>query len=114
MGWEILYWADNESASVEKWLDNLPKEAFKSVAKELALLRLAGNQLRLPHSRSLGAGLFELREKSYGLRIYYTFQAGKIIFLLLAGDKSSQQNDIVLARKKLAQLRRTRDAVETL
>ena len=107
MTWEIVYVTDEEtSSSVEKWLNNLSKEMFKSITKELMLLSLAGNQLRLPHSKSLGNGLFELRERNYGLRIYYTFRPGKIIFLLLAGNKETQEMDIRIARKKLAQLQK--------
>lgn len=105
MGWEILYVVGNERfSSVRKWLDSLTKDALKAVAKELELLRLSGNQLRLPHSRSLEGGLFELRERDYGFRMYYAFQAQKIIILLAAGNKDSQEKDIKIARKKLANL----------
>jgi len=60
--WKVEYWCnDNGVSTVEKWLDSLTKEQLKSVAKEMKLLELCGNQLRLPHSRSLKQGLFELR-----------------------------------------------------
>jgi len=63
--WHIEYWNN-----LEKWLNKLNKEQLKLVSKELRLLELSGNQLRLPHSKSLGKGIFELRERSYGYRIY--------------------------------------------
>lgn len=104
--WTIEYWLDADGkSSVEVWLDNLTKEQLKSVAKELKLLELSGNRLRLPHSRTLGQGLFELRERNFGYRIYYGFASGSIIILLHAGDKSSQQKDIALARKRLASIK---------
>lgn len=103
--WTIEYWADDiHLSSIEMWFDGLTMTQFKSVAKELKLLQCCGNQLRLPHSRSLGKGLFELRERKYGYRIYYAFDADKVIILLYAGDKNSQDKDIDIARERLAKL----------
>jgi putative addiction module killer protein len=97
--WNLEYWSD-----VEEWLDELTKEQLKSVAKELVMLAHAGNELRMPHSQALGSGLFELRERRYGYRIYYGFQASAIIILLNAGDKKSQKNDIKIARERLSKI----------
>lgn len=99
MQWKLKYHSD-----VESWLDELTTNQFKSIAKELKLLEYCGNTLRLPHSRSLGQGLCELRERHFGYRIYYSFMQEHIIILLNAGDKSSQQKDILLARKRLSKL----------
>jgi len=82
MDWNVVY-----LDSVDGWLNDLTKQQLKSLAKEIRLLELCGNELKLPHSRSLGAGLLELRERRYGLRIYYCFDEGEIIVLLQAGDK---------------------------
>ena len=102
--WTIEYWVDESSKrSVKRWLLKLTREQFKAVSKELKLLEICGNDLKLPHSRALGKGLFELREQSYGYRIYYGFYLSKIIILLHAGDKSKQQNDIKIARARLTQ-----------
>tara|TARA_R110002167_G_scaffold355156_1_gene569403 strand:- start:4194 stop:4511 length:318 start_codon:yes stop_codon:yes gene_type:complete len=94
--WNVIY-----LESVESWLDSLSKQQLKSIAKELRLLELCGNDLRLPHSKSLGQGLFELRERKFGYRIYYGFEQGRVIILLNAGDKSSQNRDIKVAREAL-------------
>ncbi|MDA0911837.1 MAG: type II toxin-antitoxin system RelE/ParE family toxin [Proteobacteria bacterium] len=67
--WEIKY-----LEIVEKWLDALTIPQYKSVAKELKLLEMCGNKLKLPHSKTLGGGLFELRERKFGYRIYYKFE----------------------------------------
>ena len=107
--WDVQYWHQNEKDSpVEAWLDGLDKVQLKSVAKEIVLLSKCGNRLRLPHSKSLGEGLFELRERSFGLRIYYMFWKEQIILLLHAGGKKSQQKDIKTARKKLVALKKER------
>lgn len=103
--WHIEYWdAAKERNSIEKWLDELQKEQLKSVTKELEMLELAGNSLKLPHSKALGKGLFELREQKYGYRIYYGFKGKLVIVLLAAGDKKSQGRDIKIARERLLKI----------
>ena len=103
--WKIEYWTSGRGkSSVEKWIDKLTPEGFKSVAKELSMLRRAGTDLRLPHSRALGKGLFELRERKFGYRVYYGFMDQCMIILLAAGDKKSQENDIKVARRRLLQI----------
>ena len=105
--WIIKYWSDdNGESSVEEWLNSLSIEQLKSVAKEMKLLELCGNLLKLPHSRSLKKGLFELRERNYGLRIYYAFLPNKTILMLHAGNKKTQDKDIEIARDRLVELSR--------
>jgi len=100
--WKIEYWnTERERNSIEKWFDKLTKEQLKSVAKEVAMLEEVGNDLKLPHCKSLGKGLFELRERRFGYRIYYGFHGTSIIVLLAAGDKKSQEKDIAVARRRL-------------
>ena len=106
--WELEYWYSSgqnvaHDSSVEIWLDGLSDEQFKAVAKELKLLEICGNNLRLPHSKALGRGLFELRERRFGYRIYYTFLVSSIV-LLHVGDKTKQDKDIKIARKRLIEL----------
>ena len=52
-----------------------------SALDELKLLEEFGNQLKSPHSKPIGDGLFELRIKfsSNISRIFYFFQSGKKI-----------------------------------
>ena len=103
--WAIEYWVDEfGKSSVERWVLKLTREQFKSISKELKLLEVFGNDLKLPHSRALGKGLFELREQRYGYRIYYGFYRNKIIILLNAGNKSKQENDIKVARVRLIKM----------
>jgi putative addiction module killer protein len=103
--WCLEYWSDDRGKSpIEKWLSLLDKEQLQSVAKELEILKLVGNDLKMPHSKTLGGGLFELRERRYGYRIYYGFCGNQVIILLAAGDKGSQDSDIKIARKRLLNL----------
>ena len=73
----------------------------KAVAKEIKILEKTGNELKLPHSKPLGYGLFELRERRFGYRIYYGFINNNIIILVVAGNKKSQKSDIKIARERL-------------
>lgn len=101
--WEVDYL---DEADIQTWLDNLSETALERIAITLDLLKKCGNTLRLPHSRALGDRLFELREKSFGLRIYYTYQGSKIILLVAAGKKDTQERDIKLARRRIKALLR--------
>jgi len=66
------------------------------------MLKKAGNELKMPHSRPLGDGLFELRDRKYGYRLYYGFVGNHLIIVLAAGDKKSQNNDIKVAYERLS------------
>lgn len=103
--WKIDYWsATSAKGPVEKWLGDLTKEQLKAVLKELKFLQKIGNELKLPHSKPLGHGLFELREYRYGYRLYYCFHGKQLVILLAAGDKTSQDRDIKIARERLSKL----------
>ncbi len=57
-------------------------------------------------ARRLGKRLAELKWKN-GLRIYFSLiqdENGKIILLLIGGNKNSQSNDIHLAKKLLSEI----------
>lgn len=62
-------------------------------------------KLRLQYSKSFGKGLFELRERRYGYRMYYGFLEECVIVLLSAGDKKSEEKDIAIARERLLETR---------
>lgn len=101
--WIVDYWGDDKN-SVEDWFQELEQEHLRSVTKEISMLEEVGNELRMPHSKALGEGVFELRERRYGYRIYYGFHGKQIIIVLTAGDKKSQDRDIKIARKRLSNL----------
>ena len=54
-------WAVELEPEVEEWLDTISIKEFASVLPHIERLGDRGNALRMPASRSLGEGLFELR-----------------------------------------------------
>lgn len=53
---------------------------IKDAASLIGTLRVLGNQMREPRSKSLSGGLFELRGRA--IRIYYGFRPGREVVLL--------------------------------
>lgn len=80
-----------------KWYENL--KDIKTKAR--IILRLKSVTLgNFGDYKSVGKNLFELRFFfGSGYRIYYTIKDEKVIFLLVGGDKSSQDKDIKKAKK---------------
>ena len=73
------------------------------------LLAEYGPNLRLPHSRAMGDGLFELRPRGRsGIgRAFYCFLVGKRIVVVHAFVKKTQQTpdkELKLARKRMKEL----------
>lgn len=102
-------WNVELEPEVEEWLTALPPVHAQRAAKLLRRLKAEGNQLPMPHSRSLKGGLFELRLKLDGeaRRITYCFGAGREILLLTTFRKQRQNEDREVARAREA-LRRSK------
>ncbi len=80
-----------------KWLKKLKDTVAKvSIARRLVRME-DGN---FGDSKSVGGGVFEIRiDVGKGYRVYFTNKDNKIIFLLVGGDKSTQDDDIKIAKK---------------
>ena len=103
--WDIQYWQDSsEKNTIKEWFNKLPVQHVESIAEEIDMLETYGNNLKMPHSKALGKGLFELRERTYHYRLYYTFNGKHIIIVVMAGNKHSQEKDIKIARKRLQEI----------
>ena len=89
---------------VEEFLDSLPVKMRIKAIDSLDLLEEYGNKLRLPYSKALNDGLFELRIKfsSDISRIFYFFYVGNKIVVTNGFIKKTQktpQTELVKARK---------------
>ena len=90
------------SKQYDKWFAKLKDSSIK--IKVLARLDRVENG-NFGDFKQIGSNLFELRFFiGSGLRIYYTIQEGRVLFLLAGGDKSSQSKDIERASELLNEL----------
>lgn len=85
------------------------RTAAGDYARLVELLAEYGPNLRLPHSRAMGEGLFELRPhgKSGIGRAFYCFLVGKRVVVVHAFVKKSQQTpdkELKIARRRVKEL----------
>lgn len=105
MAFEIDYFHERVLAEIESW----PVDIQADYAHLVELLIEHGPCLRMPHSRSFGDGLFELRPRGRsGIgRALYCFVIGKRVKVLHAFIKKTPETperDLKLARKRLKEL----------
>jgi len=102
VGFAVEYFHERVLAEIESW----PVDVLADYARLVELLAEHGPSLRLPHSRALGDGLFELRPRGRsGIgRAFFCFMAGKRIIVLHAFIKKTSQTperELQLARRRL-------------
>ena len=106
MSYEIEYFHPKVLSDIESWA----VDVLADYARLIELLAEHGPNLRLPHSRAMGDGLFELRPKGQsGIgRAFYCFLVGRRIVILHAFIKKTPQTpdkDLKLARKRMKELK---------
>jgi hypothetical protein len=98
-------WTVELEPEVEKWMLALPMSQFSLVLPLVERLAEIGNQMNFPHSKSLGAGLFELRfnNANQTWRITYYFASARRIVLLtvFAKQRLNERHQIQRARHAL-------------
>lgn len=92
-----------QTEEFSKWLKKL-KDAVAKVAIARRIDRMKeGN---FGDSKSVGSEVFELRiDVGKGYRVYFTNKNNKIVILLVGGDKSTQDEDIKIAKKMVKEVR---------
>jgi phage-related protein len=91
---------------IESW----PVGILADYARLVELLMEFGPRLRMPHSRSLGSGLFELRPRGRegDARAFYCFAVGRRVVVLHAFIKKSQATPLgalALARRRMREVK---------
>ncbi len=84
MNFKVVYYVkSNGDVPVLNFLDRLDIKMTVVVMRNIILLEKNGHQLKMPYSKSLRKGLFELRTQSNGniTRIIYFFYHHKTIIL---------------------------------
>ena len=101
MSWTIDYYSED----VRLEIDTLPVGIRASYARLTELLEEFGLELRMPHSRAMGGGLFELRPRGReGIaRVFYCTRVGRKIIILHSFIKKTNETprrELVIARRR--------------
>lgn len=105
MALEIEYFHERILAEIEAW----PVDVLADYARLLELLAAYGPSLRLPHSRAMGNGLFELRPRGRsGIgRAFYCFLVGRRVVIVHAFIKKTRETpdrELKIARRRVKEL----------
>ena len=105
MNYTIEYFHSRVLAEIENWPDGILEDYTRLVE----LLMEFGPILRMPHSRAMGDGLFELRPRGReGTgRAFYCFVIGKRVVILHSFIKKSQETperELRIARKRMKEV----------
>jgi phage-related protein len=111
MTWNIkIYETPSAQLVVEDFLDGLQAATRTKVSRQFDLLEEYGPSLGMPHSKSLGGGLYELRVRGkQEVRIFYVFVVGGTIYLLHGFQKKTQttpKHELDLARQRQQEVTR--------
>ena len=94
-----------KTVEFDKWLRKLKDLGAK--AKILFRIQKIETDEHFGDSEPVGDGIRELKiNYAKGYRVYFKESAGKIIILLIGGDKSSQQKDIKRAKEIYKRLKK--------
>ena len=101
MSWIIDYYSEE----VRSEINALPVGIRASYARLANLLEEFGLDLRMPHSRAMGDGLFELRPRGReGIaRVFYCMKIGRKIIMLHSFIKKSNETpkrEMEIARRR--------------
>ena len=100
-----LYETENGEQPVSDFLDSLDNKMAAKLIGLMDVLEEKGTELRLPYSKSMVDGIFELRCKqgSNITRVLYFFYEGKIIIVTNGFVKKTQKTppkEIKLAKER--------------
>jgi len=102
MNYAISYFHSRIKAEIESWPDGI----LADYARIVELLMEFGPNLRMPHSRAMGGGLFELRPRGReGIgRAFYCFVIGQrvvILHALVKKTSATPEKELKIARKRM-------------
>jgi putative addiction module killer protein len=94
-----------KTVEFDKWLRKLKN--LRAKAKILFRIQKIENDEHFGNCEPVGNGIRELKiDYAKGYRMYFKESDGKIIILLIGGDKATQQRDIEKAKEILKRLKK--------
>ncbi|MVZ82731.1 type II toxin-antitoxin system RelE/ParE family toxin [Burkholderia pseudomallei] len=104
--WTIAYYNER----VKRDVFAFPAGVLADYLRLLDLMQEFGADLRMPHSRAMGGGLFELRPKGReGIgRVFYCTHVGRQVVVLHSFVKKTQetpQHELRIAQARLKEVR---------
>jgi phage-related protein len=105
INFSIEYFHPRVQTEIESWPDGI----LADYARLLELLMEFGPNVKMPHSKAMGKGLFELRPKGReGIgRAFYCFLVGQRIIVLHAFIKKTSatpEPELKIARKRIKEV----------
>jgi phage-related protein len=105
VNYTIEYFHSRVKTEIETWSDGI----LADFARIVELLMEFGPNLRMPHSRAMGDGLFELRPRGReGTgRVFYCFVIGQRVVILHAFLKKTQttpERELRIARRRMKEV----------
>jgi phage-related protein len=103
--YEVKYFHPRVKAEIEGW----PVDILADYARIVELLMEFGPDLRMPHSRAMGGGLFELRPRGRegigrALYCYVTGQRVVILHTFVKKTQATPERDLGIARKRMKEV----------
>ena len=104
INYPIEYFHPRVKREIETWPDGI----LADFARMVELLMEFGPNLRMPHSRAMGGGLFELRPRGrQGIgRVFYCFVVGQRVVILHAFIKKTEETpkkELRIARRRMTE-----------
>ena len=97
-GYSLPMYFIEKTVEFDKWLRKL--KDLKAKAKILFRVQKVETDEHFGDCKPVGDGISELKiNYAKGYRVYFKEKDGKIILLLIGGDKSTQQKDIKKAKE---------------
>jgi phage-related protein len=105
MNYSIDYFHWRVKTEIESWPDGI----LADYARIVELLMEFGPNLRMPHSRAMGGGLFELRPRGReGIgRAFYCFAVGQRVVILhgfVKKTEESPEKELKKARRRMKEV----------
>lgn len=104
--WQLSFYSPKVAAQVERWPDGI----LANFNRIVRMMLLHGPDIGMPHTRAMGAGLFEIRAKGReGIgRAFYCTIVGQRIVILYAIVKKTEQTparDLETARTRQREIK---------